>query len=449
MSFKMQADARLIWEAGLGAVDPERLATGAVSVVAGKLIIGAHSFELDAIERIAVVGAGKAGRAMAEAIESILGPELIAEKNLSGIVNVLDKDAGKLSRIVLNGSRPTASAFPTPEGQAGTESMLDIVKSLHDNDLAICLLSGGGSAMMPAPVTGVSIDAKRKVTKLLSEAGATISQLNTVRKHLSRVKGGRLAEQCSAGALVSLIISDVVGDRLDTIASGPTAVDKTSFADALRIVENPAIFDRVPKEVLNHITKGANGAIQETPKSLPPSIINLVLGNNVVALAAAEEQASRLGYNVLNLGSRIEGEAREVAVVLAAIALSIKHESKPLRPPVCILAGGETTVSGVAPGGKGGRNQELVLAALEHLSGWGMDGILIWSAGTDGEDGPTDAAGAFADESIMNAAHRQGLIPQHYLAESRSYDFFGKAAGHIKIGPTGTNVMDICIILVS
>jgi len=444
-----QTDAESIWEAGKSAVDPGRLIRAALSVEGDTLSIGPNAFDLKTIGRIAVVGAGKAGRAMAEAVEDVLGPDLLEAKNVTGSVNVLEEDAGVLSAITLHGSRPRAMPIPTKEGQAGTEKMLEILKSLNESDLAICLLSGGGSAMMPAPVPAVSLAAKQEVTKLLSEAGATITELNTVRKHLSQVKGGRLAEQCSAGKLVSLIISDVVGDRLDTIASGPTAADDTTFEEALRILENPAIRDRVPKEILDYIGRGTRGDVKDTPRSLPGSIVNLVIGSNAIALTASEARARELGYEVLNLGSRIEGESGEVAVVLAALALSIKHEGRPVRPPVCVLAGGETTVSNVAPGGKGGRNQELVLAALDHLSEWEMDGILIWSAGTDGEDGPTDAAGAFADGEVLDAARTRGLAPRRFLEESRSYDFFKEAGGHVITGATGTNVMDVCVILVA
>ncbi|MFH0778333.1 MAG: DUF4147 domain-containing protein [Candidatus Eisenbacteria bacterium] len=441
-------DATIIWYAAVRAVSPGALVGRTVAVEGDRLVAGPHTFDLRKIDRVAVIGAGKAGRPMAEAIESVLGKRLMVAKKLQGWVNVLDEDAGRLSRVVLHGSRQAASPLPTPRGVRGTKAMLNIVRSLGPSDLAICLLSGGGSAMMPAPVPEVPLGAKRQVTGLLSKAGATIGQLNAVRKHLSQVKGGRLAEACLAGTLLCLIISDVVGDRLDTIASGPTVADETTFADALRVFSDLGVSDRVPPEVMNHIRKGVLGRVEDTPKHTSPIVRNLVIGSNAIAIRAAEAKARELGYGVLNLGSYLEGEAKEVGVVLASLALSIKRDGRPLRPPVCLLAGGETTVSRVAPGGKGGRNQELILAAVNHLQERGMDGILMLSGGTDGEDGPTDAAGAIANERTLASVRQLGLVPRHYLERSRSYDFFARAGGHLKTGPTGTNVMDVCVILV-
>jgi glycerate-2-kinase len=303
--------------------------------------------------------------------------------------------------------------------------------------------------MMPAPVAGVTFSAKRDVTKLLSERGATIEELNTVRKHLSTVKGGRLAQECNAGLLISLILSDVVGDRLDSIASGPTAPDPTTFMDALSVLNKPEISDLIPHEVMDHIARGVRGEIVDTPSHLPTSVVNLVIGNNATALEKAEMSARKLGYNILNLGSYMEGEAREVGTSLVSLARSIKRDGKPIPPPACILWGGETTVSNVAPRGKGGRNQELVVAAIDHAFDEGMQGIMLFSASTDGEDGPTDAAGGFADEGVVNSCKALGLHPRRFLDRSDSYRFLNRVGGHYKSGPTGTNVMDITLALVT
>ncbi len=442
------ADASEIWQAALQAVDPTRLVQRAVSVEPGWLRLGQHAYRRHQVRRLAVVGGGKAGRAMAEALENALGEEWLERKAVRGLINVLDEQAGQLSHIVLNGSRPAGAPWPTEAGQAGAETMLRMVASLGPSDLAVCLLSGGASAMMPAPVPGVSLQSKRLATQLLSQKGANIEDLNTVRKHLSQIKGGHLAQRCTAGSLVSLIISDVVGDRLEVVASGPTAPDPTTYSQALAVLVRHGILALAPPEVVNHLQRGARGELPETPKSLPPTVHNVVIGSNRNAVEAASARARQLGYRVLDLGSRLEGEAREAGVWLASLALSIRHEGRPLAPPACVVVGGETTVSAVAPGGKGGRNQELILSGLNHLSRYGMEGILLWSAGTDGEDGPTDAAGAWVDQTVLRAAQERSLELQTFLTHSRSYDFFAAAGGHVRSGPTGTNVMDLSMVLV-
>jgi glycerate-2-kinase len=386
---------------------------------------------------------------MAEALEATIGPAAMKSKRLEGWVNVLNPQAGKLSRIVLHGSRSPASPWPTANGVRGTGTMVDIMRSLGPDDLAICLLSGGGSAMMPAPAAGVPLSAKKEVTKLLSRRGATIEDLNCVRKHLSKVKGGRLAQARGPGALVSLIISDVVGDRLDIIASGPTVPDKTTYKDALSVLNKFEVSDEAPHQVMDHIARGVRGEVEETPDQLPGTVANLVIGSNSAALSGAEKEARRLGYNVINLGSCVEGEAGEIGKALAGLARGIKDCGRPVAGPACVLWGGETTVSDVEPRGKGGRNQEMVLSALDHLSVAGMDGVLIFSASTDGEDGPTDAAGGFADQSALNVCRSCGLDPRRFLKASNSYRFLDRVGAHFKPGPTGTNVMDISIVLVN
>ncbi len=320
--------------------------------------------------------------------------------------------------------------------------MLRLLASAGPDDTALCLISGGGSALLPCPVEGVSLESKLLVTKLLHASGATIGEMNCVRKHLSRVKGGRLAEAFRGKRLISLIISDVVGDPLDVIASGPTAPDPTTFADAKRILERVALWGRCPADVTTHIQKGCDGTTPDTPKSLPPAVENHVIGNNALALSASRRTAEQLGYHVLDLGPFVEGETVQVAAVAAGIVRNVRERGEPLPVPGCILIGGETTVTLGANPGKGGRNQEFTLAMLHHLGRDGMTGVAVLSGGTDGEDGPTDAAGALADETTPH----EGVSDA--LARHDAYPFFDRVGGLIRTGPTGTNVADVRVILV-
>jgi hydroxypyruvate reductase/glycerate 2-kinase len=325
--------------------------------------------------------------------------------------------------------------------------MLRLARAAGPSDVALCLLSGGGSALLPAPAPGLSLADKQDVTLLLHRCGATINEMNAVRKHLSALKGGRLAEAFRGRALYSLIISDVIGDPLDVIASGPTAPDPTTFADALAVLERYGLRGQAPPAVLRHLQRGAAGEIAETPKVLPASVHNLILGSNVRALAAAERQAQTLGYQVLNLGSHLEGETRAVAQTLAGIARSIRAQGVPLGPPVCVLSGGETTVTLGPDHGLGGRNQEFVLASLLEL---GNDpGVVMLSGGTDGEDGPTDAAGAVADADTLQRAQQLQLDARDYLNRHDAYHFFQATGDLLQTGLTQTNVMDVRVVLIT
>jgi glycerate 2-kinase len=434
MSDELRFHARLIWQAAVDAARPEPLVRRALAELAD---------ELRAAPRILVLGAGKAGAAMAAAVEDALADRL---DHIEGIVNVPADSVRPLRKIRLNAARPAATNFPTAEGVAGAVEMLRLAKTAAPNDVALCLLSGGGSALLPAPAEGVSLADKLAVTRLLHHCGATINELNAVRKHLSAIKGGRLAQAFTGAALYSLIISDVIGDPLDVIASGPTAPDPSTFAETLAILERYPVRDQVPLAVWNHLRNGSAGKITETPKTLPANVHNLVLGSNVKALGAAQACAENLGYRVLNLGSFIEGETRHVAVVHAGIARSILADGVPIAPSACLLSGGETTVTLSDDPGKGGRNQEFVLAALLKL---GMTpNLAILSAGTDGEDGPTDAAGALADASTFDHATQLGLDGRDFLQRHDAYHFFRKTGDLFITGLTQTNVMDVRILLI-
>jgi hydroxypyruvate reductase/glycerate 2-kinase len=437
MNDTLRCHAREIWQAAVDAVRPEPLVRQALADDA--LGIGRA---VRAAPHIVVLGAGKASAAMASAVEEALAEVL---DRADGIVNVPAEAARPLQRIRLHAARPTGSNQPTADGVAGAEEMLRLAQAAGPDDVALCLLSGGGSALLPAPAEGVTLADKQAVTRLLHECGATINQMNAVRKHLSAIKGGRLAEAFRGKALYSLIISDVIGDPLDVIASGPTAADPMTFADALGLLESLGITARVPQAVVAHLERGVAGKIPETPKRLPATVHNVVLGNNVKALAAAEQRARDLGYAVLNLGSYVEGETSQVAVAVAGIARSIREQGIPIRPPACVLLGGETTVT-LGPGhGLGGRNQEFVLAALLKLGP--IPDVVILSGGTDGEDGPTDAAGAIADAALCRTAAWANA--EEYLRIHDAYHFFESAGGLLRTGLTQTNVMDVRVLLIA
>jgi hydroxypyruvate reductase/glycerate 2-kinase len=424
-----RVNARAIWDAAVAAVRPEPLVRAALAAD--------HSL-LNA-PRVIVVGAGKAGPGMAAGLEAAFAANLDC---VIGTINVPVGMTATLKRVRLHAARPAGVNEPRPEGVEGAEEMLRLLASAGPDDVAVCLLSGGGSALLPAPVEGVSLADKLAVTKLLHRCGATIDEMNCVRKHLSRVKGGRLAEAFRGKRLVSLIISDVVGDPLDVVASGPTSPDPTTFADALAVLDRYNLRVSAPVAVVRHFEAGRAGNIPDTPKAIPANVENRVIGSNRVALDAAHLKAREFGYRVLDLGSFVEGETRHVATAVAGIVRSIKADGAPLKPPACVLLGGETTVTlGDAPG-RGGRNQEFVLALLAKLGAQGMRGVTVLSGGTDGEDGPTDAAGAVADASTpLDTA-------EDYLRRNDAYPFFDRVGSLIRCGLTGTNVMDVRIVMI-
>ena len=432
MSDLLRQHARAIWQAAVDAVRPEPLVRRALADEA--LGIGKA---VRAAPRILVLGAGKAGAAMAAAVEDALADVL---DRVDGIVNVPAESVQDLRKIRLHAARPAGSNQPTAEGVVGAKEMLRLARSAGPEDVALCLLSGGGSALLPAPAEGVTLADIQAVTKLLHECGATINQMNAVRKHLSAIKGGRLAEAFRGKALYSLIISDVIGDPLDVIASGPTVPDPTDFQTALGVFQLYGLATKVPGAVTQYLQRGVSGEVPETPKRLPDSVHNVIVANNTMALAAAERSARELGYAVLNLGSYIEGETRHVAHTIAGIVRSIRAQSIPIGPRACVLLGGETTVTLPADHGLGGRNQEFVLAAWLQLNT--LADIVILSGGTDGEDGPTDAAGAMADEDTPADG-------QDYLNGHDAYRFFETNGGLLKTGLTQTNVMDVRVVLIA
>jgi hydroxypyruvate reductase/glycerate 2-kinase len=437
----LRAQALAIWRAAVGAVRPEELVRAAFD----KKTLGLRE-AISSAPRVLVVGAGKAGAAMSAGLEAVLGGELA---RVEGVVNVPAESVRPLRAIRLHAARPAGTNQPTAEGVAGARQILQLLKEAGPDDVALCLLSGGGSALLPAPVDAITLEDKQQTTQWLHLSGATINEMNAVRKHLSQIKGGRLAEAFRGRALYSLIISDVVGDPLDVIASGPTAPDPTTFADALAVLHKKGTGSEVRGRVFQYLQAGAEGRQPETPKVLPATVKNFIIGNNARALAAAARHAEQLGYRVLNLGSFIEGETQQVAEALAGVVRSIQRDRIPVASPVCLLSGGETTVRLGPEHGRGGRNQEFVLAAALKLGCDGLQRAVVLSGGTDGEDGPTDVAGAVADAQTLPLARQYALEAGAYLSRHDAYTFFERIGGLIKTGLTQTNVMDVRVILVA
>jgi hydroxypyruvate reductase len=452
---KLRDDALAIWRAGLEAVRSDRLVREWVRVEGNDLLIGEERLSLDRIRRIAVVGAGKAGAGMAAGLEEALGDFILDQKQVAGWINVPEDCVRPLRRIHLHGARPAGLNEPTEAGVQGTEEILRLVGSLNEHDLCLCLISGGGSALLPAPAEGITLADKQAVTRHLSAAGANIKELNTVRKRLSRIKGGGLARACRAGTLISLIISDVLGDQLDMIASGPTVEDPASPDAALEVLERfTARAAGVSERVFQALRHPAAEARSELPASAAPRVVNLVIGNNAVAVDSAGIEAERRGYShAMSCATQPEGAAEEIGRHLARMAVRMRSEAG----PDCLITGGEPTVRLVPASqrGLGGRNQQLVLAALEELAkdersdeDNPLHDVAILSGGADGEDGPTDAAGAVIDSDLWASAREQRLDPAAYLRRNDAYHFFEPIGGLIKTGPTHTNVCDVRVVVV-
>jgi hydroxypyruvate reductase len=437
----MKKDAAEIFSIGLQAVEPGAAIKRCCKSDGEFLYVGSRTYHLPQYKNLYVIGAGKATAPMAAAIEDILG-----ERSPEGIIIVKYDHLADLQRInLIEAGHP----LPDSNGEKGADAILNLVKKSGKDDLILCLLSGGGSALLPLPFNGITLKNKQDTSKVLLSCGATIHEINTLRKHTSKIKGGRLAQAAYPATIISLILSDVVGDDLDIIASGPTVPDLSSFSDCMKILERYHIKDKIPVNILNHIESGISGKIPETPKAGDPAFKktqNLIVASNIESLMAAKEKAERLEYNVILLSSMIVGETRDVAQVHGAIAKEIIKTGNPISPPACILSGGETTVT-ISGNGLGGRNQEFALAAAIDISG--HKDVVVLSGGTDGTDGPTDAAGAFSDTYSLDRAKGMGLDPYHFLANNDAYHFFEKLDDLLITGPTNTNVMDLRIVLVA
>lgn len=490
----LRDDALRIWKAAVAAVDAQRLVRECVIVDGDWLVVANRRWRFDQLGRIVVVGAGKAGAGMAAGLEDALGETLATRHQLEGWLNVPADCVRPLRRIVLHAARPAGVNEPTSAGVAGAERVLSMVEALGPRDLCLCLLSGGGSALLPAPLANISLADKQEVTRRLSAAGANIRELNTVRKQLSRIKGGGLARHCRAGALATLVISDVLGDPLDIIASGPTVPDPSTPDEALAILDR-LLGAETPTLIRQALVERSRSfeRLQPSPPPEPETspraersvgnyrtasgcdVSHRVIGNNAVAVAAALAEAERLGYAAHGESSgTLEGYAEDLGRQLVHRAATLRQS------PVAgaLVTGGEPIVRLAPPEirGRGGRNQQLVLASLAALAELApaepslpetslaetsryessrvassargsANSLVVLSGGTDGEDGPTDAAGAIADGETLAAARRLGLSLQDYLARNDAYHFFERVGGLIKTGPTHTNVCDVRVLL--
>ncbi len=442
MDSKAREDLLAVFRAALTAVDPEEAVRRHMHRHGTRLVIDGQELDLERYRRVFVLGAGKGTAPMAKALEDLLESYLT-----QGVIVVKYGHGVPLERV-----RVLEAAHPVPDaaGVRATEELLHLASQAGTDDLIVAAFSGGGSALTPAPVPPVTLEHKQKTTELLLGAGATIHEVNAVRKHLSRFKGGGLARAAAPARVVTLLVSDVIGDPLDVIASGPTAPDLSTYREAFEVMERYGLKDKIPSEVLHVLQEGLEGRRPETPKPndrVFQKVFHTIVANNPAALKAAEEEAVRRGYRTLVLTSRLEGEARHVAKVIAALAKEVAVFGRPVAPPACLLFGGETTVSlGPFPG-KGGRNQELALAAALALDGWHQ--VTLLSAGTDGTDGPTDAAGAFADGSTVIRSARMGWHASSFLDAHNAYPLFEGLGDLVTTGPTRTNVMDFIGVVIS
>lgn len=427
-----------ILEAALRAVDPAEAVRRFVGVEGSALVVAGRRYDLNRYRRILVVGAGKASAPMARALEEILGDRISG-----GVVNVKYGHLDRTARVELN-----EAAHPVPDeaGVRGTARILELVRSAGEDDLIFCCISGGGSALLTLPVEGVTLADKQALTQALLRSGATITEINTIRKHLSQVKGGRLAQAAYPATLISLILSDVVGSPLDFIASGPTVPDTTTFQDAYDLLRRYGLLEQVPESIRRHIENGVRGLVPETPKPGDPIFERtqvVLVGSNELAAEAAQQEAERLGFQTLILTNYLEGEAREVGRVAAGIARELQARGRPLPAPACIIASGETTVT-VRGTGKGGRNQELALAAALALRG--VPDVMVLASATDGSDFLDDVAGGLVDGTTIERGAALGLDARAALANNDAYNYLEPAGALVRTGPTNTNVNDLLLI---
>ena len=437
---KLRKDAKRLFERALGEADPRKCVLEHLSLKGKKLKVGKETFDLSGFEAVYVAAFGKAAASMASALEELLG-DLIT----GGIVVSNVRSAVSFRKMDFH-----LSSHPVPDETSveAARKVIALLEKSGERDLVIFLISGGGSSILAMPSEGLTIKDKMAVTEKLMLSGVDTYGLNTVRKKMSRIKGGGLLKMAFPSRVITLILSDVVGDTPEFIASGPTVPDTTTFEDAWRVIEALELEHKIPPRVVVHLEKGRKKAASndKTPEKFNESSFStIVVGNNHKAILSAEKMAGRMGYNTLFLSSQISGEAREVAKVLAGISFDIQRFGRPVKKPACVLFGGETTVN-VVGSGKGGRNTETALSFCFEITG--SSGIVGLFAGTDGIDGPTDAAGAICDGQSRLVARKMGISARDHLANNDSYTFFDRLGDLVKTGSTGTNVMDIGIVLI-
>jgi len=442
---QMRVEADEIFRSSLEAVDPYQAVKRFVHVEKNRLVVGiddGYKVELDLTEynRISLVGGGKAAAPMARAIEELLGGRLH-----TGMINV---KYGFTEELAVTEVVEAGHPLPDQRGVEGTKKIIGFLESAGEKDLIFSLISGGGSALLPQPAGEITLAEKQEITRRLLACGASIDEINAVRKHISLSKGGQMARAAFPATIVNLMLSDVVGDKVEVIASGPFTPDSSTFEKVWDVFRRYDLRD-IPATINGYLAAGAEGRIPETPKegdAIFDRVSNFVVGSNILALQAAAEKAQEFGYETLILSSMIEGETREVALVHSAIAKEVVKTGRPLPPPACIISGGETTVT-IKGKGLGGRNQEFCLAASLDLVEIAPR-VVILSGGTDGNDGPTDAAGAVVDPLTVGRGKAMGMEAGEFLADNDAYHFFEKTGDLLVTGPTNTNVMDVRLVLV-
>ena len=441
MELRFENARELAWQvmrAALAAVDPAQAVRNALRLDGETLLLGDARYDLRRYRRVLVVGAGKASAPMARAGGGGLGNRVAG-----GLVNVKYGYTDATRRIRL---REAAHPLPDESGLAGTREIVELLEGAGDEDLVLCLISGGGSALMMLPEEEITLEDYQALTQALLRSGATINQINTIRKHIEQVKGGRLAQVAAPATVATLILSDVVGNPLDFIASGPTVPDTTTFADALDVLKQFELLEAVPGSVRSWLERGARGEVPETPNpgdALFERVSTVVVGSNDIAAEAALAEARRLGFEALLLTTYLEGEAREMGKLAGALAKELVNRGTPLKSPACLILGGETTVT-VRGHGKGGRNQEIAVSAALAMQGLGR--ALVVGLATDGSDGPVDASGGFADGESAERGRRLGLDPRDFLANNDAFTYLTATGDLLVTGPTNTNVNDLLFV---
>jgi glycerate 2-kinase len=442
---ELRAIAKRLFSQAVSAADPYRRLKEILRIEGDHLYAtgpegSVNDFDLKRFDRIYLVGAGKASASMAQAIEEILG-----ERITRGVITTKYGHSLPLGFIeTIESGHP----IPDQKGLDGAQEISRFLKESGPHDLVIFLLSGGASALLPLPADGIRLEEKQEVTQLLLDCGADIKEINTIRKHISQIKGGRIAQLAYPSVVLGLILSDIVGDPLDAIGSGPTVPDTSTFLEAWEILRKYGLLNEIAPSIQNHLRLGKEGKIEESPKPGHPAfdkVYNLLVGSNLLSLRAVAKESKGLGFNTLILSSSIVGETRDAAWFHAAIAREVASTGNPVPVPACLISGGETTVT-IRGDGKGGRNQEFVLAGAMEIDG--LENVVLLSGGTDGTDGPTDAAGAIADALTIKRAHEMGLSAKAHLENNDAYPFFKRLGDLLMTGPTRTNVMDVRIILV-
>ena len=436
--------------AAIEAVEPESAVKRFVQLKDNQLIIADHLYDLNTYRHVFIIGAGKACIPMSEAAVNILG-----EKVTSGvIIGKEDNDKDKKQQNAFTSVRLATTLsyikaghpIPDKHGVDATIQIIDLLKKADIHDLVICLISGGGSALLTSPAPGISLDDIRKLTSILLACGASINEINTLRKHLDLIKGGGLVRFAAPASVVTLILSDVVGDPLDVIASGPTVPDQSTFTEAYTVLTQYKILNQIPQSIIEHLQRGINGLLPETPKpgdALFERVQNVIIGSNRLAVQGAFAEAIREGFNTLILTTYLQGEARYVGRVLAALARQIVTDGQPIQTPACLIAGGETTVT-IRGDGLGGRNQEISLGAVKDMAG--LNSTVLVTMATDGEDGPTDAAGAVVTGDTYARAYQLGLNVNDYISRNDAYHFFQPLGDLLIFGSTQTNVNDLAFV---